>query len=266
VRPEIMVSHAQNFEDVMLARALRDVEKGFYVDVGAWDPNIETVTRYFYELGWQGINVEPVPAYHSALQAARPRDVNLRVAAGKENGRALITMFQGTGMSTLDASIATEQERHGFPHEQIEVEVKTLNGIFAEHAPADVHFLKVDCEGTEADVVNAFDVDRYRPWIIVVESVDPSSRVETHADWEPHLLASDYRFVYFDALNRFYLASEHQDLAEHFRLPPNVFDDFTVARFGGYPVFAPQALPPKPLAKIWAGLRSAGRSLTPRSN
>ena len=39
MRPRIMVSHAQNFEDVMLARALRDVEDGFYVDVGAWDPN-----------------------------------------------------------------------------------------------------------------------------------------------------------------------------------------------------------------------------------
>src|SRR5207245_1934754 len=89
MRPEIMVSHAQNFEDVMLARALRDVETGFYVDVGAWDPNIETVTRYFYELGWRGINVEPAPAYHAMLETARPRDVNLRVAAGKENGRTV---------------------------------------------------------------------------------------------------------------------------------------------------------------------------------
>src|SRR3954447_4540553 len=103
---EIMVSHAQNFEDVMLARALRDLETGFYVDVGAWDPNIETVTRHFYEMGWRGINVEPAPAYHAMLETARPRDINLRIAAGKENGQTAFTVIDGTGMSTLDASVA----------------------------------------------------------------------------------------------------------------------------------------------------------------
>jgi FkbM family methyltransferase len=264
--PEIMVSHAQNFEDVMLARALRDIRNGFYVDVGAWDPNIETVTRYFYELGWHGINVEPTPAYHAMLQTSRPRDINLRVAAGKENGRTAFTVIDGTGMSTLDASVARNQERHGFPHHEVQVEVRTLNTIFEEHAPPDVHFLKVDCEGAEADVVNGFDLHRYRPWVLVVEAVDPSARVETHADWESHVLEAGYRFVYFDGLNRFYLASEHEDLAQHFRLPPNVFDDFTVARFGGYPVYAPQASQPqKRLAqKVWEGLRNVGRLLTPR--
>ena len=264
---EVMVSHAQNFEDVILARALGNIREGFYVDVGAWDPNIETVTRHFYEKGWRGINVEPVPAYHAMLKAFPPRDINLCVAAGKENGRTAFTVIHSTGMSTLDATIATKQERHGFPHDQVEVEVRTLNGIFQQHAPADVHFLKVDCEGTEADVVNAFDLRRYRPWVIVIEAVDPSARVETHADWESHLIESGYRFVYFDGLNRFYLASEHEDLAEHFRLPPNVFDDFTVARFGGYPVYAPQASrPQKPFVqKVWEGLRNVARPLMPRS-
>ena len=168
-------------------------------------------------------------------------------------------------MSTLDANVAQNQQRHGFAHRQVEVEVRTLNAIFAEHAPAQVHFLKIDCEGTEADVINAFDLHRYRPWIVLVESVDPSSRSETYADWEPHLLASGYRFVYFDGLNRFYLASEHEDLAEHFRVPPNVFDDFTVARFGGYPVYAPQLSPAqKPFVqRVWKSLRDASRSLKP---
>jgi hypothetical protein len=91
--------------------------------------------------------------------------------------------------------------------------------------------------------------------------------VETHADWEAHLLEAGYRFVYFDGLNRFYLASEHEDLAPHFRVPPNVFDDFTVARFGGYPVYAPQASQPqKPFVqKVWEGLRNIARPLMPRS-
>ena len=38
------VSYAQNGEDVVLWRALSHVENGFYVDVGAADP--ETELRY----------------------------------------------------------------------------------------------------------------------------------------------------------------------------------------------------------------------------
>ena len=54
-----IVSHAQNFEDVILNRALEDVESGFYIDIGANDPDIDSVTRYFYEKGWSGIKIEP---------------------------------------------------------------------------------------------------------------------------------------------------------------------------------------------------------------
>ena len=54
------VSYAQNFEDVMLWRALRDIPNGFYVDVGAWSPEVDSVTLAFYERGWSGINMPSV--------------------------------------------------------------------------------------------------------------------------------------------------------------------------------------------------------------
>jgi len=46
------VSYAQNFEDVLLWRALHDVEHGRYLDVGAHDPVIDSVSLAFYEAGW----------------------------------------------------------------------------------------------------------------------------------------------------------------------------------------------------------------------
>lgn len=45
------ISYAQNFEDVMLRRALRSVERGFYIDVGAADPVEMSVTKTFYDAG-----------------------------------------------------------------------------------------------------------------------------------------------------------------------------------------------------------------------
>lgn len=75
-----VISYAQNFEDVMLWRALQHVGTGYYVDIGANDPVVDSVTRWFYEQGWSGLNIEPVPHWHGKLQADRPRDTNLQVA------------------------------------------------------------------------------------------------------------------------------------------------------------------------------------------
>jgi len=51
------IYYAQNFEDVMLWRALKHIKNGFYIDIGAWDPVIDSVSNLFYENGWRGINV-----------------------------------------------------------------------------------------------------------------------------------------------------------------------------------------------------------------
>ena len=53
----VYTSYAQNFEDVIIMRCFKDVEEGFYIDVGAQDPESDSVTRVFYERGWSGINI-----------------------------------------------------------------------------------------------------------------------------------------------------------------------------------------------------------------
>lgn len=63
-----IISYAQNYEDVMLWRALKAIPAGFYIDIGANDPDVESVTRLFYDAGWRGVNVEPVQAHYQDLQ------------------------------------------------------------------------------------------------------------------------------------------------------------------------------------------------------
>ena len=52
------ISYAQNFEDVMLWRALKHINNGFYIDIGANDPVVDSVSLAFYENGWRGVHVE----------------------------------------------------------------------------------------------------------------------------------------------------------------------------------------------------------------
>jgi len=223
------VSYAQNFEDVMLWRALKHVEKGFYVDVGANDPQNDSVTKAFYDHGWRGINFEPVFEWYEKLAAERSRDINLQLAAGAESGFLTLYEIPGTGLSTIDKKTAEKHEvEHNISKIIQTVPVQSLTEICLEFNIQTIHFLKVDVEGAEQQVLEGLDLARIRPWIILVESTIPSTEIEKYEGWEPALLAGGYEFVYFDGLNRFYIAKEHHYLAKSFELPPNVFDRFSL--------------------------------------
>lgn len=220
------ISYAQNYEDVILARAFRDVAEGVYIDVGAQDPRFDSVTKAFYDRGWRGVNIEPAKYWHARLVEDRPRDINLWLAAGASSGSIDLHETDESGLSTTVAEFAQRHRDQGHALHSRRVPMSTLDAIWAEHVLGEVHFLKIDVEGAEGDVLRGVDLSVRRPWVIVVEATEPNSRVSTHDQWEPLLTGRGYQFVYEDGLNRFYLADEHADLSDAFRLPPNFFDYF----------------------------------------
>lgn len=228
---EPFVSYAQNFEDVMLWRALKHIEHGFYIDVGAYSPYEHSVTKAFYDRGWRGINIEPHPDCRRDLLQTRPRDVNLDVAVSDQAGDLQMHFVRDTGLSTLDEHQAEARAQEGFTVARGEVRAETLASIWAEYVPSNqpVHFLKVDVEGFERQVLVGNDWRAYRPWIVVVEATQPTRTEPSHEAWESILTIAEYIFVYGDGLNRFYVAGEHEELASAFVYPPNVFDAFVRA-------------------------------------
>ena len=225
------ISHAQNFEDVMLWRALKDVQQGFYIDVGAWSPDIDSVTRAFYEAGWAGINIEPHPQFYSELVSCRPNDINLDLAVSDVKGQAEMHLVESTGLSSLDLSIATEHRNAGLRVEVRKVQIQTIADIWRAHVPQrqPVHFLKVDVEGTEDAVLRGNDWEKFRPWIVLIEAMQPMEQVPVHQPSEAILIDNGYIFAYADGLNRFYIAKEQSALLDSFQYPPNVFDEFNIA-------------------------------------
>src|SRR5215475_889153 len=221
------ISYAQNYEDVMLWRALKHIDHGFYIDVGANDPDLDSVTKAFYERGWHGINVEPAPQWFERLEKARPRDINLQLALGAEPGEITLYEIPDTGLSTLEKKFAERHEaEHGFQSRELRVKMDTLSGICEKFHVAPIHFLKIDVEGAEKAVLQGADFGKIRPWIILLEATLPLSQEESYSDWEPLLLNAGYEYAYFDGLNRYYVAGEHENLKAAFKTPPNVFDDF----------------------------------------
>lgn len=214
----------------MLWRALKHVQNGFYIDVGAAWPDNDSVTKAFYDRGWRGINIEPNPIHFSSLKKQRERDINLQLAVGEQAGELTMNFIGSTGLSTLDETIADQHKVNGWGVESVTVSVQPLCSVVSLNVPAgqDIHFLKVDVEGFEKQALQSHDWVNFRPWIVMVEATLPMSQKESFSDWEPILLGADYLFAYADGLNRFYVAKEHSDLMDAFKYPPNVFDGFVL--------------------------------------
>jgi FkbM family methyltransferase len=223
IRPPPKISHSQNLEDVLLFRAIGSVENGFYIDLGANDPLTETVTRMFYDLGWRGINVEPSPSWFEKIKTHRPRDINLNIAVADKHGERTFFEVEGTGLSSMNENFADRGASFGFGKTSYSVRTETLAAICQTHAPKDIHFLKIDVEGAEEDVLRGADFTRYRPWIILVEAIEPLSTVQSHESWDPILVDAGYEFVLFDNVNRFYVAREHADLKKFFVAPADSY-------------------------------------------
>lgn len=218
--PTDFITYAQNAEDVMLWRALQHVERGFYIDVGAQDPVVDSVTKAFYERGWRGINIEPVERWYQRLAEDRPHDINLQVATSDHIGELVLFNVEDTGLSTSDPDLAKRYIDAGKTVSAVAIGCRTLDDICAEYDIGTVHFLKIDCEGAERPTLKGISLERVRPWIILVESTEPNSTKATHLQWEHLLVDRGYSFVYFDGLNRFYLANAHEELREAFSVPP----------------------------------------------
>lgn len=225
----MMISYAQNFEDVILWRALKHVEKGVYVDIGAQDPVVDSISMAFYEAGWRGVHVEPVRAYADKLRQARPDEEVLEAAIGVERGDLTFFEMQESGLSTGDAEIARNHEAAGLKINVTTVRSVPLSDVLARFEERDVHWLKIDAEGMERSVIESWSPSRVRPWIVVVESTLPNSQQQNFEQWEPTLLTLGYSFVYFDGLNRFYVSKAYASLAAVFGPGPNVFDAFALS-------------------------------------
>lgn len=221
---DLFVSYAQHAEDVMLYRALKDVGSGFYIDVGAHDPEHFSVTKAFYDRGWRGINIEPEESCFERLRSKRPHDINLQALASDRAGISDFFEVLETGLSTQSADLAAVHENQGFSVIKVSRQFTTLDEVCKQHVRGDIHFLKIDVEGAETTALRGFSFEKHRPWIVVIEATEPLSQERCDQSAAEYLSAHAYTHVFFDGLNSFYVCNEKIHLAQHFDRPANPLD------------------------------------------
>jgi FkbM family methyltransferase len=216
---EFFRSYAENFEDVILSRVFKDQKTGFYIDAGANDPEMHSVTKHFYDRGWSGVNIEPHQGFYGRLCRDRPRDVNLNV--GLANSETTATFHEeksGKGISSLTTMFAGWNV--GCVVEDRLIELTTLAKVCEQYARQPIDFLKIDVEGVERPACEGGNWSKWRPRIVLIEANWP----QYFDDWDRWFKDRDYLFAYFDRINRFYVRAEDRDLIPTISMPFNSHD------------------------------------------
>jgi len=165
-------TYSQYREDLVIDALFSHKRQGFYVDVGANDPDVFSNTKLFYNKGWRGINVEPDTSLYTKLCAKRDRDINLNIGAGPEPGVMTFYRMSADTLSSFNKDAAIQAGKlYGsnlVSEEPIPV-MKLADILEVNLKGMTIDFLSVDAEGYDLAVLKSNNWSRYQPSVIIVE-------------------------------------------------------------------------------------------------
>lgn len=165
-------SRAQLFQDVLVLYLLGEKRNGVFVEFGACDGERHSNSHLLEtEFKWTGLLAEPARVWHASLLNNRDCKVDLR-CVWKESGEKIEFLETlSPELSTVKSRSASDRHiRSEESSTRYEVDTITLNDLLNEHdIQPGFDYLSIDTEGSEIDVLCAFDIKRYRPSVLTIE-------------------------------------------------------------------------------------------------
>ena len=170
-------SYAQFGEDILIDSIFwyLHILSPTYLDIGAYSPVSLSNTYYFYKNGSHGVCVEPNPVGVKQFRRMRRRDLCLQAGVGAQDGEEIsFYVLKEAALSTFDEASARLLEQRGVTRIQsvITVPVYSVNTMIERYCPRCPDLLSVDVEGMDLAVLQSLDFTRYRPVVIIVETID----------------------------------------------------------------------------------------------
>ena len=165
-------SKAQLGQDMFVLAELRFKEDGYFVEFGATD-GVDLSNTYLLEkeMGWTGILAEPARVWHDALKANRTCKINFDCVWSQSHEELEFNEVNAAELSTIDTF--SEVDEHAKAREignKYKVYTCSLLDLLKKYnAPKEIDYLSIDTEGSEFDILSAFDFDAYKIKVITCE-------------------------------------------------------------------------------------------------
>jgi FkbM family methyltransferase len=168
----VRASKSQIGQDIFALSELGPIYGGFFVEFGATN-GVDRSNTWMMEkrLGCRGILAEPARCWHVDLAKNRGCLIEKR-CVWKATGEKL-TFSEVTDPELSTLSSFSNDDFHSAArksHQNDEVETISLNELLRTHgAPEVIDFFSIDTEGSEFDILQAFDFTQHRFRVIVCE-------------------------------------------------------------------------------------------------
>lgn len=194
--------------------------KGFFVEVGAFDGESFSNTSCLADHGWRGIYVEPIKSHYNAcLNRHKNNDVYVvQCSIGVQEGE--IDIYVGGPLTTSDPEQVQRYSEIDWaqhvPFSMGRCEQLKLDSLL-EHFEVELGFdiLGVDVEGRENDVFDSFDLEKWKPKMMIVELEDEhesfqkyQEHVAVHKSLRDKIHSHGYIEIYKDHINTIFVREE----------------------------------------------------------
>ena len=165
---KIYISKAPpEIEQDLIKSFFKNKANGFFIDVGANDPFLNSQSFHLEQLGWRGLLIEPLPNYYDLLKKYRSNKVIMCACSSPENHLKKLPLKVADVYSTLENNLIARGESS---NEILEVETKTLNSILEENDVGRYfELLSIDVEGHEMELFKGLSLDKWKPQLILLE-------------------------------------------------------------------------------------------------
>ena len=167
-----MTFHSQYQQDEYLEHnVFNEYKNGVFMDIGAHDGVSLNNTLYFEKQhNWTGLNVEPIKSVYDKLTVNRPSCINLNCAVSDIDGTA--QFYCNTGYTEMLSGLKNNYDQRHFTRlnrenresnsvtQVIDVETKRIDTICDTYNIKRIHYLTIDVEGAEFEVIKSINFDK----------------------------------------------------------------------------------------------------------
>lgn len=162
--------YSQHDEELLIRHFFKDEPAGTFLDVGCWDWREGSTTLYLEErLGWSGLAVDAQAHLRDGYERHRPRTRFFNYIV-TDHSHGLGQLYVADQISSINADHVDQFGAQWYQLEPLQVPTITLDDLLTQNGIEHLDLLSMDIEGAEPKALAGFDIARFRPRLVVIES------------------------------------------------------------------------------------------------